>query len=606
MAIGAIIFYSTLQNQAFEEDTISSSNHISKTQFKPKSASIPANYCQDIDLDGVYVYNVTNFGDADVSWYYFAGDRGKFNSDPGGKVIINFTGFYDRHPDDWGDEFPDTNMPYYDVEIYNSTDILPNFQVSNISNSEVGGVMGIGYNSFVSGFLIPIDNLTNIKKMAIDAHTGSSDGKVIVEETFHLLYTSFEATDGLIKIYSVYDRWTGLLVWADILCYGLKLEINSLNFTINLDSTFNYTINDFGEPLSWFNLTNDFKGKANTNLAGLIKVNFTGDYDKKINDNSIFENPIPWIDIAFIENNTGVLNTNFTLSNISNSEAAINLQIGFNNFSSGFLIPTENLTSLKKNAINEESGDNPDDFLMIEETGLTIMFIFIEAGDVNFSAITYDKYTGLLMSMRAVSGDFLLDMELVLYYEESDPIPLPSPYSKTIYDTEEEKGDREFDNYAIPFLLLACGAGASIGMLILKKDIKTLKYLFTGILGSLCFSSLILFNYWFTTGVTSTNKTKTKLEIVEDITLIVDFGDDIVKKWESFTLSGGKTTALDALDKYCDIEYKDYGWGIIVKKIDGVDGNWLYEINGEKPGHGADRHYLRDSDTVKWIFTGKN
>jgi hypothetical protein len=207
--------------------------------------------------------------------------------------------------------------------------------------------------------------------------------------------------------------------------------------------------------------------------------------------------------------------------------------------------------------------------------------------------------------MRAVSGDFLLDMELVLYYEESDAIPPPNPYSKTIYDTEEEKGDREFANFIMPFLLLGCGAGASIGLLIWKKDIKTLKYLFTGILGSLCFSSLIVFNYWLTTGVASTDEDKTKLEVVDDITLIVDYGDDIVKKWESFTLSGGKTSALDALDKHCDIKYKDFGWGIQVTEIDGVDGSWLYEVNGEKPNHGADRHYLRDSDEVKWIYIGK-
>ena len=45
--------------------------------------------------------------------------------------------------------------------------------------------------------------------------------------------------------------------------------------------------------------------------------------------------------------------------------------------------------------------------------------------------------------------------------------------------------------------------------------------------------------------------------------------------------------------------------GIIVIEIDGVEGDWLYEINGEKPGHGADMHYLRDGDKTKFFDSGK-
>ncbi len=601
MAIGAIFLHSILLNNEIEEDTISSSNHKFYDIALPKPASIPANYCQDLDLDGIYEYNVTQFGDTESLWWYYE-NRGYWKTDPDGKVKINFTGFYDRDPRDfWGDEFPDTNMPYYDIEIFNSTYPTPIFQEVNLSNSEVDGVMCIGHNGFKSGFLIPIDNLTYIKKIAIEQAGGFTKGKVIVEESFHFLHVSFESYDKERNSYLLYDKSTGLLVWANITSYfGYKLEIFSLNFTFNLDTTFNYTIKEFGEPISWFNLTKDFKGYANTNVTGIISVNFTGNYDKDVNDNSIFDNPIPWINITFIENNTRILNTNFTLYNISNSEAALNLHIGFNNFSSGFLVPTENLTSLMENATLEGLGDTAKGFLRIEETGLTIKFIFIETGGENFSAITYDKHTGLLMSMRAVSGNFLLHMELVLYYEESDPIPPPSPYTKTIYDIEEEKGRKEFANYTIPFLLLGCGAGASFGLLIWKKDVKMLKFIFTGIFGSLCFSSLLVFNYWLTTGETSIDETETTSEVVEDITLIVDFGEGNVKIWESFTLSRGKTSVLDALDKYCDIKYDDYGWGIIVIEIDDVEGDWLYKVNGEYPSHGADRHYLRDGDTIRW------
>ncbi len=605
--IGTILLYSSLQINNNEEENSSTLNFTTKDTSRLKSADIPANYCQNLDLDGIYVYNVTDFG-GPTGWYNFSwwlpnfGYEGDYDPRIGGQIKINFTDFYDKDPNNFGDLFDDP-IPWMDIEVMKNDSgvLVSNFTLTNRSNTEVSFNLILGYNSFQPGFLIPIDNLTNVKKMAIEqATSGYSKGKVIVEETFSFLYVSFES--GSMNLYLIYDRWTGLLVWAKSVAGNYTLELNSQNFTFNLDLTFNYTVKEFGAPLKWFNLTCDFKGNAKTNITGIVSVNFTGKFDKDVNDNSIFDNPIPWINIKFIENNTGDLNTNFTLSNISNSEAALNLHIGFNNFSSGFLIPAKNLTSLKENATREGSGNQSNGLLLIKETGLTIKFIFIEVGDENFSAITYDKFTGLLMSMRAASGDFLLDMELVLYYEESDPIPPPSQYSKTIFDTEKEEGDLEFDNYIVPFLLLGCSAGASIGLLIWKKEIKTLKYLFTGILGSLCFSSLIVFNYWLTTGIASTDETETPSEVVEHITLTVEFADDNIKRWEDFTLYGGKTTVLDALDKYCDIEYDDYGWGVLVTEIDGIEGDWLYEVNGEKPSHGADKHYLRDGDEIKWIL----
>ncbi|MFX0187118.1 MAG: DUF4430 domain-containing protein [Candidatus Hodarchaeota archaeon] len=604
MAIGAIIFYSTLQNNGFEEDTISSSNHMSK----PKSASIPSNYSQDLGLDGVYIYNVTDFG-GPTGYYNFTpwpapSFEGNWEAKTGGQIKINFTGFYNENPLWWGDIYYDS-IPWMDIEIMKNDSgvLVSNFTLTNRSNTEISYNLILGYSSFQPGFLIPIDNLTNIKKIAIEeAPKGYFSGQSIVEESFHFLHIDYENIGGT-TTNLLYDKSTGLLVWAKLSLGGYQMEIKSLNLTYNLDLTYNYTVSEYGEPLKWFNLSGDFRGNVNTNVTGIVRVNFTGNYDKEVNDESIFDNPIPWINIAFIENNTGILNTNFTLSNISNSEAAINLQLGFNNFSSGFLIPTDNITSLINNATNEYLR-NPSNCLIFiaEETGLTVKFIFIETGGVNFTSIIYDKFTGLLMSMRTVSGDFLLDMEIVLYYEESDTVPPPNPYSKTVYDTEEEKGDREFANFIVPFLLLGFGAGASIGLLIWKKDIKTLKYLFTGILGSLCFSSLIFFNYWLTTGIASTDETETPSEVVEHITLIVEFADDNIKRWEDFTLYGGKTTVLDALDKYCDIEYDDYGWGVLVTEIDGIEGDWLYEVNGEKPSHGADKHYLRDGDEIKWVL----
>ncbi|TFG17258.1 MAG: hypothetical protein EU533_08435, partial [Promethearchaeota archaeon] len=348
MAIGTIIIYSSSQTNEFEEDIKTSSNLKLKIPFTPNIATIPPNYSQDLDLDGLYVYNVTNFG-GPSSWYNFSwwlpnyGYEGDWDPRIGGQIKINFTGFYDKDPNNWGDIFDDP-IPWMDIEIMKNDSgvLVENFKLTNRSNTEIAYNLILGYNDFQPGILMPIDNLTNIKKLAIDqASEGYYPGFSIVEETYNFLYIDFENTGG-IKTSLIYDRWTGLLVWANSTSGGYNMEINSLNFTFNRDLAFNYTLMEFGEPVKWFNLTDEFKGYANTNATGIINVNFIGDYNKDLNDKSIFDNPIPWINITFIENNTGILNTNFTLCNISNSEAALNLHMGFNNFSSGFLIPTDN------------------------------------------------------------------------------------------------------------------------------------------------------------------------------------------------------------------------------------------------------------------------
>jgi hypothetical protein len=122
------------------------------------------------------------------------------------------------------------------------------------------------------------------------------------------------------------------------------------------------------------------------------------------------------------------------------------------------------------------------------------------------------------------------------------------------------------------------------------------KNIFIGIIGASLFSILILINF-------SLYQPQNKLESVENITLFVDYNNGTIKTQENFTLSGGKTTAFDALDRWCEIQYDDFGWGIIVRVIDGVGGNWLYFINGNAPGVGSDVFALNDGDTVEWQQT---
>ena len=105
--------------------------------------------------------------------------------------------------------------------------------------------------------------------------------------------------------------------------------------------------------------------------------------------------------------------------------------------------------------------------------------------------------------------------------------------------------------------------------------------------------TLLIFNI-------SLYKKPESLESVNDISLTVDYNNGTIKTRQNFTLDNGKTTALDALDKWCEIDYDDFGWGIIVREIDSVRGNWIYKINGFSPGVGASVYILKDGDLIEW------
>lgn len=126
---------------------------------------------------------------------------------------------------------------------------------------------------------------------------------------------------------------------------------------------------------------------------------------------------------------------------------------------------------------------------------------------------------------------------------------------------------------------------------------KKLKFFIISIVGITSFSLLLIANFNLYDTPTETPK-----ESINNITLIVDYKNGTIKVHENFTLDNGKTTAFDALDKWCDIEYVDFGWGIYVTEIDGVSGGWVYMVNNNFPNVGAPECPLNDGDEVKWLI----
>ena len=124
----------------------------------------------------------------------------------------------------------------------------------------------------------------------------------------------------------------------------------------------------------------------------------------------------------------------------------------------------------------------------------------------------------------------------------------------------------------------------------MRKKVKNTLIVLVGV--SLL-ASLLIFNL-------NLYKKPEPLESVSGISLSVDYNNGTVKTRLNFTLDGGKTTALDALDKWCEIDYDDFGWGVIVREIDNVRGSWIYKINGFSPSIGASVFTLKDGDLIEW------
>ena len=124
----------------------------------------------------------------------------------------------------------------------------------------------------------------------------------------------------------------------------------------------------------------------------------------------------------------------------------------------------------------------------------------------------------------------------------------------------------------------------------MRKKVKNILIVLVGV--SLL-ASLLIFNF-------SLYKKPETLETVKDISLSVDYNNGTIKTRLNFTLDGGKTTALDALDKWCEIDYDDFGWGVIVREIDNVRGSWIYKINEFSPSIGASVFTLKDGDLIEW------
>lgn len=369
---------------------------------------------------------------------------------------------------------------------------------------------------------------------------------------------------------------------------------NSYYLDLDFNETYVYEVSQFGGAVGWYNFTpwpgDSFEGKWNTSIGGQIIINFTSFFNKDPNDwGNVFNDPIPWFDISILENNSGILETNFTLSNRSNSEIARALTLGYNSFQPGFLIPSNNLTEIKELAIEQSDPGGLWDIVgevNVKETDELLFISFEQIGGGQKTYLVYDTLTGFLVWTRTSIGGYLLEINSLNF----------------TFDYSNPQQNNIFLKF-LPYIIIASISMVTITTSLIISRVSTKikkfnKYILIAILATASFSSFFIFAS--SIEVSEVNK---PLKEVQDITLIVDYGNGTVKTWEDFELSDYNTTAFDALKNWCDIEYTDYGnMGILVEGVDGISGNWLYSINDEFPGVSANKYNLKNGDTVKWIF----
>jgi len=397
---------------------------------------IPEEFYQALNLNGTYVYNVTQWG-GDLNWIGFNW-ASKYNTttNNGGQISLNFTGFFDKHPSDIFNLF-ESPISYMDIEfIENQAGMLvSNHTFNNVSNGEAAFNMLLGYNTFQSGFLIPINNLTKLKEQALSQDSGFMTGDITVEETYNFISFDFNQDSGAQNTTLVYEKQSGLLVWARTKMIpitnplGFTLEMFLTNFSMDFDKLYAYNVSKFEGAAFWYDWDFNYIDTWTTNPGGLVTINFTDYYLKDSGEPVWAMDAFPsdikraWFDIEVFYNGFfSPIGPIISLNNISNREAAMQMGIGFGGLQSGYMIPSiDNITFIKEIAI---AAANPGE-VMISETELTIKISYEQVGGFEQKThLIYEKRTGLLLWVDTFINPYILEMTINGF---SPPVTPSSP-----------------------------------------------------------------------------------------------------------------------------------------------------------------------------------
>jgi len=215
--------------------------YIYSTPNVKANGTIPANYSQTLLVNTTYTYNVTEF-DSKFTWLdlNYVG-KANLTTNPGGVINVSFVGFHNKpsgvfSPSCFDDPIAHINISFFE-NITNT--LVLNDTLSNVSNSEGGLSLAIGYNAFHSAFVIQTKNLTQINDLAAEQvkATGTMPGTVTITDYDSMIKFEFLQTNKNQNSTMIYDRTTGVLVYSKVQsAFGPDLVINMTSYN------FNYTI----------------------------------------------------------------------------------------------------------------------------------------------------------------------------------------------------------------------------------------------------------------------------------------------------------------------------------------------------------------------------
>lgn len=439
-------------------------NIIPDAYMKPYNSASDT-YYQGLDLNKEYTYNITQF-QGPLNWLDFNWSS-KYNvsTNTGGQLKVNFTGFYQKNPQDTYNLFQ-SPIPFMDIKFFQLKNNLLelNHTFLNVSNGEVAMNLNLGYNLFKSGFLIPLNNLTYLQNQAYIQNNGYFAGKITVEETYNLISFDFQQKSGFQNTNLVYDKESGILVSAKTSAGNYSLNMFLVNYSLHSGDSFQYNVNKFGNATMWYNLTFKYKDLWETNENGTIMINYTGKYLKPMDlYNDVFPADLKraWFGIEILYK--GFYNSIPILSfdNITNREAAINMMLGFNDFQPGFFIPKINNITYLKQIIKSQSNGSAKGDLVLKQTNLTFYINFKQKGGGQETTLLYEKKTGLLLYANTKFGGYHLEMTI-----ENYTVP------NFNYNKKIPSNTKIIPSFSVPLVL---GISAILTLLIIVKVIKKTK-----------------------------------------------------------------------------------------------------------------------------------
>ncbi len=132
---------------------------------------------------------------------------------------------------------------------------------------------------------------------------------------------------------------------------------------------------------------------------------------------------------------------------------------------------------------------------------------------------------------------------------------------------------------------------------------KHLKIILIAAVGISSFTGLMVFSFFYlpllNQGGLITGRSS-RLPEVYNISLTIEYVTQPIESWENFSLFGYNTAVLDALEEKCTVQLSLFGSGALVIGINGVNGDWVYYVNGLFAGVGAADYYLNHGDSIYW------